>query len=74
MTFEPRTNPVTGETFLQYVDWKPTGVPLHEMHGRMGDPLRDLAPVLAFLASDDSRFITGQTLVVDGGVTLGGAL
>ena len=41
MTFEPRTNPVTGETFLQYVDWKPTGVPLHEMHGRMGDPLRE---------------------------------
>jgi hypothetical protein len=41
VTFEPRTNPVTGETFLQYVDWKPTGVPPHEMHGRMGDPLRE---------------------------------
>ena len=41
--------------------------------GRMGDPLRDLAPVLAFLASDDSRFITGQTLAVDGGLMMLGS-
>jgi NAD(P)-dependent dehydrogenase (short-subunit alcohol dehydrogenase family) len=41
--------------------------------GKMGDPLRDLAPVLAFLASDDSRFITGQTLAVDGGFMMLGS-
>jgi NAD(P)-dependent dehydrogenase (short-subunit alcohol dehydrogenase family) len=41
--------------------------------GTLGDPLRDLAPVLLFLASDDSRFITGQTIAVDGGLMMVGA-
>ena len=41
--------------------------------GTLGDPLRDLAPVLLFLASDDSRFITGQTIAVDGGLMMLGA-
>jgi 3-oxoacyl-[acyl-carrier protein] reductase len=36
---------------------------------RFGEP-EDLVGVVAFLASDDSRFVTGQTIVVDGGVTL----
>lgn len=35
--------------------------------GRFGDPERDVAPVVAFLASDDSRYMTGQTLLADGG-------
>jgi 3-oxoacyl-[acyl-carrier protein] reductase len=34
--------------------------------GRLGSP-QDVAGVFAFLASDDARFITGHTLVVDGG-------
>jgi 3-oxoacyl-[acyl-carrier protein] reductase len=36
---------------------------------RFGEP-DDLAGVIAFLASDDARFMTGQTVIVDGGVTL----
>lgn len=35
--------------------------------GRVGDPFLDIAPVLTFLLGDGARYITGQTLVVDGG-------
>lgn len=42
------------------------GVPL----GRLGDPKDDIAPVVAFLASDDARYLTGQTLMTDGGSTM----
>jgi 3-oxoacyl-[acyl-carrier protein] reductase len=35
--------------------------------GRIGQP-EDIADVMAFLASDDARFITGQGILVDGGV------
>jgi 3-oxoacyl-[acyl-carrier protein] reductase len=34
--------------------------------GRAGSP-EDVAPVVTFLASDAARYVTGQTLVVDGG-------
>jgi NAD(P)-dependent dehydrogenase (short-subunit alcohol dehydrogenase family) len=36
--------------------------------GKLGDPDADLAPVMVFLASDDSRFITGQIIAVNGGI------
>ena len=39
---------------------------------RVGDP-EDIADVVLFLCCDLARFITGQTLVVDGGMTLHGA-
>jgi NAD(P)-dependent dehydrogenase (short-subunit alcohol dehydrogenase family) len=35
--------------------------------GKLGNADRDLAPVMVFLAGDGARFITGQTLSVDGG-------
>jgi 3-oxoacyl-[acyl-carrier protein] reductase len=35
--------------------------------GRIGQP-GDIAPVAAFLASDDARWLTGETLVVAGGM------
>jgi len=35
--------------------------------GKLGNPETDLAPVLAFLASDAARFITGQIISVNGG-------
>lgn len=41
--------------------WPEAGVP------------EDIAGVVAFLASDDARFITGQAIVVDGGLLAAGA-
>ena len=35
--------------------------------GRVGDPEEDIAPVAVFLASDDARYVTGETIHVDGG-------
>jgi NAD(P)-dependent dehydrogenase (short-subunit alcohol dehydrogenase family) len=40
---------------------------------RLGVP-GDVASAVAFLLSDDASWITGQTLVIDGGVTSTGAL
>ena len=41
----------------------------HIPMGRSGQP-EEMAAVAAFLASDDAAYITGQTLFVDGGLTL----
>jgi NAD(P)-dependent dehydrogenase (short-subunit alcohol dehydrogenase family) len=35
--------------------------------GRDGDPELDIAPVVAFLLSDDCRYVNGETIMVDGG-------
>jgi NAD(P)-dependent dehydrogenase (short-subunit alcohol dehydrogenase family) len=35
--------------------------------GRDGDAMNDIGPAVAFLLSDGSRYVTGQTISVDGG-------
>ncbi|HXI19683.1 MAG TPA: SDR family NAD(P)-dependent oxidoreductase [Gemmatimonadales bacterium] len=41
----------------------------HSVLGRVAEP-EDVAHVITFLCSDEARHITGQTLVVDGGLSL----
>lgn len=41
--------------------------------GRLGEP-EDVAGTVAFLCSPDAAWITGQTIVIDGGVTLTGSV
>jgi len=38
--------------------------------GRIGQPI-DIANAALFLASDESSFVTGSVLVIDGGLTAG---
>ena len=38
--------------------------------GRYGSPREDIAPIGLFLASEDSRFLTGHTLMADGGLSM----
>ena len=40
--------------------------------GRVGAP-EDIADVVVFLCSDLARFVNGQNIVVDGGLTLHGS-
>ncbi len=48
-----------------FIDAQKSAVPL----GRLGTP-EDIGQAVLFLASDEAAYITGQTLVVDGGQTL----
>ena len=43
------------------------------LSGDLGQP-NDIAATAAFLASPDARFITGQTILVDGGMTIQGGI
>ncbi len=51
------------DRLMRVEDWIPLG--------HMGDP-NDIARAALFLASEDSRHITGHTLVIDGGQLLHG--
>ncbi len=37
--------------------------------GRIGDPERDLAPLIVFLLSDNSWYVNGTSILIDGGLT-----
>jgi NAD(P)-dependent dehydrogenase (short-subunit alcohol dehydrogenase family) len=41
--------------------------------GRLGDPEQDIAGVAVFLASEDARYVTGNTIFADGGSHINGA-
>ncbi|OLV15466.1 SDR family NAD(P)-dependent oxidoreductase [Deinococcus marmoris] len=43
----------------------------HSALGRLGEP-EDVADVAAWLCSDEARFVTGQSILVDGGFTIAG--
>lgn len=55
-------NPAGSAGEARYIDQVPMG--------RLGQP-GEIAAAIAFLASDGAGFITGQTLFVDGGASLG---
>jgi len=38
--------------------------------GKLGDPDRDFAPMMIFLAGDGANFLTGQTYAIDGGALM----
>ncbi len=54
-----------GEQAVKWKDAMVRGIPLR----RMGEP-EDYAGIVAFLASDDGSYITGQTISVSGGMTM----
>jgi NAD(P)-dependent dehydrogenase (short-subunit alcohol dehydrogenase family) len=58
--------PLSREIEANAGEWCLRNIPL----GRVGD-VGDVADVVAFLASDAARYVTGATVVVDGGLSLG---
>jgi 3-oxoacyl-[acyl-carrier protein] reductase len=55
---------MTGQMDADHLDQIARRTPL----GRLGEP-EDVSGVVRFLCSPEARFITGQTIVVDGGIT-----
>jgi 3-oxoacyl-[acyl-carrier protein] reductase len=64
-----------GTVFHELVKANPAILEMVKQHplGRIGDPEKDIAPVALFLATEDSQYVNGQTLHVNGGGGLGTA-
>jgi len=60
------------DVLLTGFDWSVPHMEDKTPVGRVGTP-EDIADVVVFLCSDLARFVTGQNLVVDGGMTLHGS-
>lgn len=55
---------------VTYLDAHPEHAEMYRKEialGRFGDPQEDIGPVAVFLVSDEARYVTGQTVNVDGG-------
>jgi NAD(P)-dependent dehydrogenase (short-subunit alcohol dehydrogenase family) len=55
---------------VEYLDAHPVEAEMYRKEislGRFGDPEVDVGAVALFLAADESRYVTGQTINVDGG-------
>jgi 3-oxoacyl-[acyl-carrier protein] reductase len=59
------TNGLTSSRSIAYIEAMRASIPL----GRLGTP-RDVANAILFLASEEASYITGTTILIDGGQTL----
>ncbi|MCZ7531298.1 MAG: SDR family oxidoreductase [Acidimicrobiia bacterium] len=63
--------PLTAPLFEMFSDWA-DAVVARTPTGRVGEP-SDIADVVVFLCSDAARFVNGQNIVIDGGLSLHGS-
>lgn len=58
---------MTPEQLASHDAFMKTAVPLG---GKLGDANADFAPIMAFLASEDAHYLTGQVFCIDGGTLM----
>ena len=66
---EKMTGALDREVSKEALDYIVSGMAQNALK-RAGDPYKDVSPVFLFLASDDSSYVTGQGLYVDGGAVI----